>query len=254
MPPPFSLDGRIALITGGGQGLGLAIARGLAEAGAHVVLNGRNAERLEAAALSLRGDKLSAEALAFDATDETAVVAAIDTIARKHGRIDILVNNAGIRDRRALADTDAASTARLIEANLLGPAMVSRLALPLLQKSKAGRLINITSIAGHISRAGDASYTASKAGLTGLTKALAAEWGPLGITVNAIAPGYFATEPNRTMVEDPANAAFLAQRTSLGRWGRPEEIAGAAVFLASDAASYISGHTLAVDGGFLSHW
>jgi len=251
---PFRLDGQVALVTGAGRGLGLEMARGLARAGATVIINGRDAGRLAAARDGLAQDGSDAQALAFDLTDDAAVTAALTDIMARFGRLDILVNNAAARDRRALAQFGPGDMEALLAANIAAPFEISRKAAALMKAAGYGRIINITSIAASISRAGDALYTTSKGGLDAMTRALAAELGPHGVTVNSVAPGYFATEANASMVADAGVEAWLGQRTSLGRWGRPEEIAGAVVFLASREASYITGHALAVDGGFLAHF
>lgn len=251
---PFRLDGQVALVTGAGRGLGLEMARGLARAGATVLINGRDAGRLEAARATLAQGGLDAQALAFDLTDDAAVTAALAGVMARFGRLDILVNNAAARDRRTLEQFGPGDMRALLAANITAPFEISRKAAALMKTAGYGRIINITSIAASISRAGDALYTTSKGGLDAMTRALAAELGPHGVTVNSVSPGYFATEANAPMVADASIETWLGQRTSLGRWGRPEEVAGAVVFLASREASYITGHSLAVDGGFLAHF
>lgn len=247
-PAAFSLAGRVALVTGARRGLGAEIARGLAAAGAHVAVNGR-----EASALSpLVAELGTAEALAFDVCDEAASRGAIERLLAQHGRLDILVNNVGVRDRRGLFDFSLDDARALIDTDLLAAFSLSRLAARPMIAARHGRIVNVTSIAGRLARTNDAVYIAAKAGLEGLTKALAAELGPHAITVNAVAPGFFATEANAAMLADGETTPWVQRRTALQRWGAPREIAGAVVFLAGDAASYVTGQTLVVDGGMTS--
>ena len=243
-----SLEGRIALVTGAARGLGFAIAQRLVRAGASVWLNGRDRAALGDAADRIGGD---ARVLAFDIGDDEATAAAFETLAEDG--LDILVNNVGQRDRRSLAQLRREDMAAMLATNLVAPFDLARRAVPLMEARGYGRIVNITSIAAEIAR-GDILYTASKGGLAALTRAFAAELGGTGITVNAVAPGYFATEANEEMSTDPGIAQHLERRTSLGRWGDPGEIGGAVAFLASPEASYITGHTLAVDGGYLTHF
>ena len=243
-----SLEGRIALVTGAARGLGFAIAQRLVRAGASVWLNGRDRAALGDAADRIGGD---ARVLAFDIGDDYATAAAFETLAEDG--LDILVNNVGQRDRRSLAQLRREDMAAMLATNLVAPFDLARRAVPLMEARGYGRIVNITSIAAEIAR-GDVLYTASKGGLAALTRAFAAELGGTGITVNAVAPGYFATEANEEMSTDPGIAQHLERRTSLGRWGDPGEIGGAVAFLASPEASYITGHTLAVDGGYLTHF
>ena len=243
-----SLEGRIALVTGAARGLGFAIAQRLVRAGASVWLNGRDRAALDEAADRIGSD---ARVLAFDIGDDDATAAAFETLAEDG--LDILVNNVGQRDRRSLAQLRREDMAAMLATNLVAPFDLARRAVPLMEARGYGRIVNITSIAAEIAR-GDVLYTASKGGLAALTRAFAAELGGTGITVNGVAPGYFATEANEEMSIDPGIAQHLERRTSLGRWGDPGEIGGAVAFLASPEASYITGHTLAVDGGYLTHF
>lgn len=246
---PFSLDGKLALVTGAARGLGFAMAASLARAGATVLLNGRDEARLAPAVEALRGEGLAVAPIVFDVADEAAVAAAFAAIERREGRLDILVSNVGFRNRRPIGELSLGDMRRMLEVNLTAPFGLAKRAAALMLPRGWGRLILVTSIAGPLSRAGDAAYTAAKGGLAALTRSLAVEYGPHGITANAIAPGFFATETNADRVADTEVRTFIERRVPLRRWGRPAEIGGAAVFLASEEASYVNGHVLTVDGG-----
>jgi len=245
----FSLSDRVALVTGAGQGLGFAIAEALAAAGAHVVLNGRQSQRLQTAEAQIQRDGGSASSLPFDIAEPDEVASAFKRIAADFGGLDILVSNVGIRHRLPLAEISTEDFHRVLEVNLVAAFHLAKAAVALMIPRGRGRIVMVTSIAGPLGRANDAAYIAAKGGLAGFVRALAVEFGPQGITANAIAPGYFATETNAGMVDDPQVESFVQRRIPLRRWGDPREIAGAALFLASDAASYVNGHVLTVDGG-----
>ena len=240
----FSLSGRIVLVTGSTRGLGLAIAGGMAAAGAVVGINGRNAERAREIAKNIP----NSFAASFDITDLDAATTVIDDIVARHGRLDCLVNNAAVRDRRALDDITAEDFRRLIETNLVSQYALSRVAVRHMAARGGGRLVFVSSMVGPRSFRGDPAYVASKGGLEALMRALAVELGDKGIAANAIAPGFFATDGNAPFFAKP-HIAELARRIPLGRFGRPDELVGAAIFLASDAASYITGQVLTVDAG-----
>ncbi|SMH62652.1 SDR family oxidoreductase [Azospirillum agricola] len=245
----FSLAGKVALVTGASRGLGLEIARAMAGAGATVLLNGRDPARLEAAAARIGETAGQVIPLPFDVADGAALRDAFAWIRREHGRLDVLVHNVGQRNRKPLADFADDEIRSLLDVDLTAGLVLAREAARLMLPRGEGRLIAVTSIAGQVAKANDAVYTAAKAGLTGMVRALAAEYGPHNITSNAIAPGFFATETNAGITGDPAASAYFEGRTPMRRWGQPPEIAGAAVFLASPAASFVNGHVLVVDGG-----
>lgn len=252
--PTFDLSGRIALVTGAARGLGLEMARGLCDAGATVYLGGRDAATLTSAAGVLAEGGAAARPLPFDVTDRPAAAAALDRIAGETDGLDILINNAAIRDRRGLFEFEADDVARLIDTNLSAQFDLARAAARQMMPKGRGRIVNVTSIGAHISLPEDAVYGMAKGGLAAMTRAMAPELGRHGITVNAICPGFFATEFNAHLVDVEEITRMPRDNSSLGRWGEPHEIAGAAVFLASDAASYITGQSLAVDGGYLTHY
>jgi gluconate 5-dehydrogenase len=239
-PDKFRIDGRIALVTGSGQGLGWQIAKALAEAGAKVLLHGRSLERLAPRRAEIPGS----EALVFDIGDREAMRAAVSAAPP----IDILVHNVGARDRRPFADIEPDDFAHLIDLDLNAAHALVKLVLPHMQAQRWGRLIMVTSIVADLAGRGSVSYTAAKGGLSALSRALANELGASGITCNAISPGFFATETNAELMATPVGER-MRERTPAKRWGEPWEIAGAAVFLASPAAAYVNGHTLTVDGG-----
>jgi gluconate 5-dehydrogenase len=246
----FRLDGRTALVTGASRGLGWAIAQALAGAGAHVVLNGRDAAALEARVAALAARGLRAEAAAFDVTDTAAAAAAVRAVVERHGRLDVLCANAGVQHRSPIVDFPLDDFRRVIDTNLTAVWALAREAARAMVPAGRGRILVTGSMTALAARPTVSAYVASKGAVHALVRALAVELGPKGITANCIAPGYFATEMNTALVNDTAFDAWVVGRTPVGRWGRPEEIGAAALYLASDEAAFVNGHALVVDGGF----
>ena len=245
----FSLSGKQALITGSSQGIGFALARGLAGAGASLVLNGRDAAKLETAANALRAEGAKVKTLAFDVTDHEGAQRAVDQFEADHGAIDILVNNAGMQHRTPLEDFPADAFERLLQTNIASVFHVGQAVARHMIKRGTGKIINIASVQTSLARPGIAPYTATKGAVGNLTKGMATDWAKYGLQCNAIAPGYFDTPLNAALVADPEFTAWLEKRTPAGRWGNVDELVGACVFLSSAASSFVNGHTLYVDGG-----
>lgn len=246
----FSLDGRVALVTGASRGIGFAMAEGLAEAGAIVVLNGRHVETLEAAANQLSNRGLRVEVLPFDVADLQARSAAINTIIERHGRLDVCVGNAGIQYPATLDEWTAEEWDRLLNVNLRACFFLAQQVSKPMRRQGYGRIIFTSSIADILGRPTIHGYTASKSGLVGITRSLAAELGKYGVTCNAISPGYFETDLTKSLLADDSFVARVNSRIALRRWGKPRDLAGVVVFLASNAASYVTAQEITVDGGF----
>ena len=245
----FRLDGRLALVTGSSAGIGFALARALGEAGAAVVLNGRNSTKLAEAASELRAEGLTVHVRDFDVTQATAVQAAIEDIEASIGPIEILVNNAGMQLRGPLEDFDVEDWRRLMRTNLDSVFLVGQAVARRMIVRRRGKIINICSVQSEIGRPHIAPYMASKGAVKMLTKGMAIDWGPHGLQVNGLGPGYFKTELTEKLVADETFSAWLTGRTPSRRWGDVAELGGAAVFLASGASDFVNGHILYVDGG-----
>ena len=245
----FDLTGRTALVTGSSKGIGLALAAALGSAGAAVVLNARDAARLEESRRELQGRGLKVHALAFDVTDPDAVEAGIANIESSIGAIDILVNNAGMQHRSPFAEFPIDAWRKLTSTNIDSVFFVGRAVAQRMILRQRGKIINICSVQSELGRPNIAPYAATKGAVKMLTKGMAIDLGKHGIQVNGLGPGYFKTELNQALVDDAAFSAWLTGRTPTGRWGDVEELGGAAIFLASDASSFVNGHILYVDGG-----
>ena len=253
VPKLFDLSGKTALVTGSSDGLGLAMARGLAAAGAAIVLNGRDEKKLMQAATSFADAGHKVKAHAFDVADEKAVLAAFEHLDAAGVEIDILVNNAGFQLRKPMLDLKTDEWRRVVETHLTGAFQVGReAARRMIARQRGGKIINIASLASEVARATIAPYTAAKGGVRMLTRSMAAEWAQHDIQANAIGPGYIATEMNRALLDDPKFDAWVKGRTPSGRWGNPDDLIGVTVFLASSASDYVNGQIIYVDGGLLA--
>ncbi len=245
----FDLTGRTALVTGSSRGLGRGMAEGLARAGAQIVINGVDAARAEKTAAELGDTGAIVHCAAFDVTDEAGIIAAFERFDREGIEIDILVNNAGIQFRKPMLDLDLADFRRVVDTNLTSAFMIGREAARRMVPRKSGKIVNIGSLMSQFARATVAPYTVAKGGIKLLTQMMAAEWAEHGIQANAIGPGYMATDMNQALMDDPKFDSWVKGRTPSRRWGRPDELVGACVFLSSSAADYVNGQIIYVDGG-----
>lgn len=245
----FSLDGKVALVTGSGQGIGLALAEGLAAAGAHVVLNGRSPDKLERASAAIAAAGRKASTAPFDVTDKAAVDAGVAKIEAEIGPIDILINNAGMQKRAPFTEFPVEGWHEVVATNLHSVFYVTQAVAKGMVARKRGKIVSIGSVMSELGRATIIPYTATKGAVKMMTRGLAAELGKHNIQANAIGPGYFATEINQALIADEAFTAWVSSRTPAGRWGETKELVGAAIFLSSAASDYVNGHLLMVDGG-----
>jgi gluconate 5-dehydrogenase len=248
----FDLSGRTALVTGSSRGLGRAIAEGMARAGARLIINGTDPARVETAVAEFRSAGHAAEGAAFDVTDEAAIVKAFEGLDAKGIAVDILVNNAGIQMRKPLVEFTSADWRKVIETNLTSAFVIGREAARRMIARKRGKIVNIASLASELARPTVGPYTAAKGGIKTLTKSMAVEWAASGIQANAIGPGYMATDMNQALIQNPDFNSWLMSRIPSKRWGRPDELVGAAIFLASAASDYVNGQVIYVDGGMLA--
>jgi len=247
--PLFDLSGRRALITGSSQGIGFALAEGLAAHGASVVLNGRSADKVEAAVTVLREKGVMVEGSVFDVTSHDSVTEGVARIEETLGPIDILINNAGMQFRTPLEDFPADKWELLLATNISSVFYVGQAVARHMIARGRGKIINIASVQSELARPGIAPYTATKGAVKNLTRGMCADWAKYGLQINAIAPGYFKTPLNQALVDNPEFSTWLEKRTPAARWGNVDELVGSAVFLAGNASSFVNGHTLYVDGG-----
>ena len=245
----FDLTAKRALITGSSQGIGMALARGMAAAGAEIVMNGRDAAKLTAAANVLRSEGFTIHELVFDVTDHNAVRAAVDGFEAEAGAIDILVNNAGMQHRGPLEEFPADAFERLLQTNVASVFHVGQACARHMIARGAGKIVNVASVQSALARPGIAPYTATKGAVSNLTKGMATDWAKYGLQCNALAPGYFLTPLNKALSDDPTFTDWLCKRTPAGRWGNVEELVGACIFLSSQASSFVNGTTLYIGGG-----
>jgi gluconate 5-dehydrogenase len=248
----FDLTGKRALVTGSSQGIGLAIAEGFAAAGAEIILNGRDKEKLASAVSTLMAKGHKVHGVDFDVTSQESVTSGINKIESEIGAIDILVNNAGMQFRTPLEDFPAEKFRELMTVNIESVFLSAQAVARHMIKRGRGKIINVCSVQSELGRPSIAPYTATKGAVKMLTKGMCADWARYGIQINAIGPGYFKTPLNQALVDSPEFSSWLEKRTPAGRWGTVDELQGAAIFLASDASSFINGHILYVDGGITS--
>lgn len=251
-PTLFDLTGRTALITGSGQGLGFALAQGLAQAGAALVLNGRTAAKLETAAEQLRAGGARVATAVFDVNDSAAIAREVARIEAEFAPIDILVNNAGIQRRAPLLEMTEAHWREVLDTDLTSAFLVTRAVAPRMIARRAGKIINICSLMSEVGRPTIANYAAAKGGLKMLTRSMTVEWAKHNLQINGIGPGYFLTELTKPLADNPEFNQWICGRTPAGRWGKPEELVGAAVFLASRGSDFVNGQVIYVDGGILA--
>jgi len=248
----FSLDGKIALITGSGSGLGYVMAEGLGRAGAKIVLNGRTLSNLQKAQKQLKQQPIDVYFKRFDVTDEEQIAHAVSDIEKEIGAIDILVNNAGMTRRNSLESVPHNEFQQILDTDLVAPFLMAKHVVQFMIKRRRGKIINMCSLMSELGRATVGAYAAAKGGLRMLTRAMCVDWAQYNIQVNGIGPGYFITDLTRVLAEDSEFDAWLKKRTPAGRWGEPSELVGAAVFLASEASNFVNGQILYVDGGIMA--